>query len=58
MPGFRSLGEGEAIKFIVRLGKSGLEAENVTGLDGPIQGHVIHPMSKKKTDEKIRFIFF
>jgi cold shock CspA family protein len=52
MPGFRSLDEGEEVEFIVRLGKRGLEAENVTGLGGaPIRGHRIHPLGKRKEKE-------
>jgi len=54
MPGFRSLGEGEAIEFTVGLGKQGLEAEKVTGIAGvEIQGHSIRPLGKKK-DTMIR----
>ncbi|CAK5067429.1 unnamed protein product [Meloidogyne enterolobii] len=52
MPGFRSLDEGEAVEFNVRLGKRGLEAENVTGLNGvAIRGHRIHPLGKRKEKE-------
>ena len=52
MPGFRSLDEGEAVEFNVRLGKRGLEAENVTGLGGvAIRGHRIHPLGKRKEKE-------
>lgn len=54
MPGFRSLNDGEIIQFTVRLGKIGLEAENVTGVDGPIQGHTIRPVGKKNYEKKIR----
>jgi len=47
MPGFRSLDEGEAVEFTVRLGRRGLEADNVRGLAGaPIRGHTIRPMCK------------
>uniref|UniRef100_A0AC34QB87 CSD domain-containing protein n=1 Tax=Panagrolaimus sp. JU765 TaxID=591449 RepID=A0AC34QB87_9BILA len=53
MPGFRSLGEGEAVKFTVRVGKSGLEASNVVGHDGSIKGSSIRPLGKKK-DKMIR----
>ncbi|KAI1705123.1 Cold-shock DNA-binding domain-containing protein [Ditylenchus destructor] len=49
MPGFRSLGEGEAIQFTVRVGKRGLEAEDVTGIAGAeIKGHTIRPLGRKK----------
>lgn len=52
MPGFRSLDEGEQVEFTVRLGKRGLEAENVSGIAGAeLRGHRIHPLGKRKERE-------
>lgn len=48
MPGFRSLDEGERVKFKVRLGKNGLEAEDVTATEGDLKGSSIRPLGKKK----------
>jgi protein lin-28 len=53
MPGFRSLDEGESVKFTVRVGKSGLEAASVTGFAEPLKGSSIRPLGKKK-DKMIR----
>uniref|UniRef100_A0A915EBR4 CSD domain-containing protein n=1 Tax=Ditylenchus dipsaci TaxID=166011 RepID=A0A915EBR4_9BILA len=50
MPGFRSLGEGEAIQFTVKIGKRGLEADEVTGIDGAdIQGHTFDQWAERRT---------
>lgn len=55
--GFRSLDEGENVEFTVRLGKRGLEAENVTGVKGgQIRGHSIRPLGKKK-ENLIRYFY-
>lgn len=58
MPGFRSLDEGEEVEFIVRLGKSGMEAIDVCGLGGvPLRGHRIHPLGKRK-EKEIRWVLW
>lgn len=49
MPNFRSLDEGEEVEFVVSLGKNGLEATQVKGLNGAeLRGHKIRPLGKKK----------
>ena len=53
MTGFRSLDEGESVKFTVRVGKSGLEAAGVAGYVEPLKGSSIRPLGKKK-DKMIR----
>lgn len=48
MEGFRSLDEGERVKFVVRPGKTGLEAFEVKGIEGDLKGSSIRPLGKKK----------
>lgn len=59
MPGFRSLDDDEEIQFTVRLGRRGLEAENVTGIRGKkIRGHSIRPLATKHGEKDIfRYLF-
>lgn len=55
MEGFRSLDENEEIEFTVALGKNGLEAADVKGINGAaLRGHSIRPIGKRSREKLIR----
>lgn len=55
MVGFRSLDEGEAVEFTIRIGNRGLEAETVCGLNGnELRGHAIWPIGNRKNKKNNR----
>ncbi|KAI6182946.1 Cold-shock DNA-binding domain-containing protein [Aphelenchoides bicaudatus] len=55
MEGFRSLDENEEVEFVVSLGRNGLEAAEVQGIDGAtLRGHSIRPMGRKNRERLIR----
>jgi hypothetical protein len=57
MEGFRSLDENEDVEFIVALGKNGLEAADVKGMNGvALRGHSIRPKGRKQGDKLIRLV--
>jgi hypothetical protein len=56
-PGFRSLDENEEIEFTVALGRNGLEAAEVRGVNGAaLRGHSIRPMGRKSREKLIRLV--
>jgi len=55
MEGFRSLDENEEIEFTVSLGRNGLEAADVKGLNGAeLRGSSIRPMGRRTREKLIR----
>jgi hypothetical protein len=57
MEGFRSLDENEEVEFVVSLGRNGLEAADVHGVDGTaLRGHSIRPMGRKSREKLIRSV--
>lgn len=57
MEGFRSLDENEEVEFMVALGKNGLEAADVKGVNGvPLRGHSIRPKGRKQGEKLIRLV--
>ncbi|KAI6207542.1 Protein lin-28-like protein isoform X2 [Aphelenchoides besseyi] len=49
MEGFRSLDEDEEVEFTVSLGRNGLEASEVRGVNGAaLRGHHVRPLGKKR----------
>lgn len=59
MEGFRSLDENEEVEFTVSLGRNGLEASEVRGVNGTaLRGHSIRPMGRKSREKLIRLVRF